>query len=199
MSLHTTTKCHQSSPALQAARLRGTLAHRQLAYQGDECDLERASVADRAITDTAGETVWVVEQIRVSYRHQFLARLALHRLLAAAGDGEPEPEPDVDTDVDTNTTPHAGAPPGHARSVRRHQLALSCRVSSSSRGPAHHGPPRGTRRSRHPGGLARTCLEPVAIRHAMSDVPNVCVRQLSCLCSRRAAATSTTGRQLSTV
>ena len=39
--------------------------------------------------------------------------------------------------------PHSGAPPGHVRSARRHQLALSCRAATS-RGPAHHGSPRGT-------------------------------------------------------
>lgn len=127
-------------PPLQAARLRATLADRKLAYQGDEDSLERASAGKRTIPDPAGGTGYVVEAIRVSYRHQLLARLALRCLLAAAGDGEPEPEPDVDTDVDTNTTPRAGAPPGHARATKRHQLALSCR-SSTSRGPAHHGPP----------------------------------------------------------
>ena len=125
-------------PRLQAARFRATLADRERALLATEGSLERASIAERPIPHPDGGIVWVVEALRVSYRHQFRARLALRRLLAAAGDVGPEPEPEPEIDSG-DTTPRAGAPPGAARSVRRHQLALSCR-SSTSRGPAHHGP-----------------------------------------------------------
>lgn len=50
------------------------------------------------------------------------------------------------TDTPSTAAPRSGAPPGHARTVRRHQLALTCRASAN-KGGDHHGSPRSTQRA----------------------------------------------------
>ena len=139
------------------------------------------------------------------YLHHLAAMASLARLLASIApateaNGTPA-EPEADSG---DTTPRAGAPPGHGRATKRHQLALSCRSSGTSRGSGHHGPCRSAH-CRYTGGPGRPAraelggaVAAVAIRHPMPLVPHICVRRLSCRCSCKAAAT-TPGRQLSTV
>lgn len=93
------------------------------------------------------ECIFLTEVIvaEPGYCHQLQAIVALITLLAmlamlsTATAELAEPEADSVAEAEHRS----GAPPGHARSARRHQLALSCRAATS-RGPAHHGSPRGT-------------------------------------------------------
>lgn len=96
----------------------------------------RARVAETtaAVAEADAETATALTALLEAH----LAWRALLLLLVAATSTDVTPAAGADS-ADAITTPRAGAPPGAARSTRRHQLSLACRGSSSTRESDHHG------------------------------------------------------------